>query len=224
MQAVQVVAGPMAVASANGIVTIINKPANGYLTLNGGLVVSGVAKLTTPRRVLFTLDANETGTTFTVTGTDANSNVQSETITGIDASGVTKTQYSVLDYLTVTSIKVYNAGGAAAGNVTVGTNTIGGSRWVRLNDFAPSNISIQVDVSGTINYTVQATLDDPNDPFNPVTPQNVVWVSSSDLAVVGANSTQQSNFLFTPKYAKILINSGTGTATATFLQSSNGPR
>ena len=83
---------------------------------------------------------------------------------------------------------------------------------------------IQCDVTGTVNYTVQSTLDDPNDPFNPVTAENVVWVSSSDVAVVGANSTQQSNFLFTPKYAKILINSGSGTVTATFLQSSNGPR
>jgi hypothetical protein len=52
----------------------------------------------------------------------------------------------------------------------------------------------------------------------------MIWINSSDLAVVSANSSQQSNFLFTPKYARVLINSGTGTMTATFLQSSNGPK
>jgi hypothetical protein len=51
----------------------------------------------------------------------------------------------------------------------------------------------------------------------------VVWVSSSDTAVVGATANQQSNFMFCPIYARILINSGTGSVAATFLQSSNGP-
>ena len=110
------------------------------------------------------------------------------------------------------------------GNIAVGTNTIGGSSWVRFDDFAPSNISIQCNVTGTVNYTVQSTLDDPNDPFHPVAIGSITWVNSSDTAVVGATATQQSNFLFAPKYARILLSSGTGTVTATFLQSSNGPK
>ena len=189
----------------------------GAVTLDGALVTNGVAYLGDPRRVLVTTAGAESGKTMTITGTDANGNVQSDTVDLPNASTV----YTALDFLTVTGITI---SATAAGAIIVGTNGIGGSRWVRFNDFAPSNISIQCDVSGTVNYTVQSTLDDPNDPFNPVTAENVVWVSSSDVAVVGANSTQQSNFLFTPKYAKILINSGSGTVTATFLQSSNGPR
>jgi len=97
------------------------------------------------------------------------------------------------------------------------------SSWVRFDDFAPSNISIQCTVSGTVSYTVQSTLDDPNDPFNPVAVNSVTWVDSSDTNVVAASTTQQSNFLFAPKYARIKLNSGTGSVTATFLQSSNGP-
>ena len=89
--------------------------------------------------------------------------------------------------------------------------------------FAPSNISIQCTVSGTVNYTVQSTLDDPNDPFSSVSAVNITWVDTSDTAVVAASTTQQSNFLFAPKFARVLINSGTGTVKATFLQSSNGP-
>ena len=97
------------------------------------------------------------------------------------------------------------------------------SSWVRFDDFAPSNISIQCDVTGVVSYTLQSTLDDPNDPFNPVATGSVTWVDSSDTNVVAASTTQQSNFLFAPKYARIKLNSGSGSVTATFLQSSNGP-
>lgn len=216
MQAIQVTAGSFAAADDNGI-HLSSTPSAGAVSIDGALATGGVAYLGDPRRVLVTTAGNETGKTMTITGTDANGNVQSDTV---DLPN-TSTVYTSLDFLTVTGITISSN---AAGAIIIGTNGIGGSRWVRFNDFAPSNISIQCDVSGTVNYTVQSTLDDPNDPFNPVTAENVVWVSSSDVAVVGANSTQQSNFLFTPKYAKILINSGSGTVTATFLQSSNGPR
>lgn len=206
-------------ADADGICTS-QKPAAGgvqSLTINGAIAVSGVAYLGSQRRVLITSSGNDSTNTFTITGANWAGDVISETITGPNSPA---TVYSALDYLTVTSVTI---SGNAVGNITVGTNGIGGSPWVRFDDFAPSNISIQCNVSGTVNYSVQSTLDDPNDPFNPVAPANMVWINSSDLAVVTANSSQQSNFLFTPKYAKVLINSGTGTLTATFLQSSNGP-
>ena len=216
MQAVQVVAGGLAAADDNGI-HLSSTPSAGAVSLDGALVTGGVAYLGDARRVLVTTAGNETGKTMTITGTDANGNIQTDTVSLPNTSTV----YTSLDFLTVTGITI---SATAAAAIIVGTNGIGGSRWVRLNDFAPSNISIQCDVSGTVNFTVQSTLDDPNDPFSPTPAEDVVWVDSSDLAVVAANSTQQSNFLFTPKYAKILINSGSGTVTATFLQSSNGPR
>ena len=94
---------------------------------------------------------------------------------------------------------------------------------VRFDDFAPSNISIQCTITGTVNYTVQTTLDDPNSPTNPVAVASMTWVDSSDTAVVAATATKQSNFLFAPASARIKLNSGSGSVTATFLQSSNGP-
>ena len=97
------------------------------------------------------------------------------------------------------------------------------SSFVRFDDFAPSNISIQCTVTGTVNYTVQSSLDDPNDPFNPVAVNSMTWVDSSDTNVVGATATKQSNFLFAPKFVRIKLNSGSGSVVATFLQSSNGP-
>jgi len=208
----------LATADDNGICTT-QKPAAGgvqSLVLNGALVTDGVAYLGSTRRVLITSDANDSVRTFTITGTNWCGDIISESLTGPNTAAV----YSVLDYLTVTSITISDN---AVGNLIVGTNGIGGSPWVRLDDFALSNISVQCNVSGTVNYTVQSTLDDPNDPFYPVAPANMTWIASSDLAVVAANSSQQSNFLFTPRYVRILVNSGTGSVVATYLQASNGP-
>lgn len=208
----------LAAADSDGICQSQQPNAGGVqsLLINGALASGGVANLGSQRRVLITSSGNDSIRTFVVTGTNWAGDIISESITGPNASSV----YTDLDFKTVTKVTI---SGNAVGNITVGTNGIGGSPWVRFDDFAPSNISIQCNVSGTVNYTVQSTLDDPNDPFVPVAPADITWINSSDLAVVSANSSQQSNFLFTPKYAKVLINSGTGTMTATFLQSSNGP-
>ena len=216
MQPITITAGPLATASANAICLSQTPAAAGALTLNGALVVSGVAVMDNPRRVLITAAGNESAKTFTITGIGANGNTVSEVITGPNAT----TGQSVLDYKTVTSITI---SAAAAGAITVGTSGVGGSKWVVFDAFAPSMISIQCNVTGTIDYTLQTTLNDPYDPITPVAPASVVWVNSSDTAVVGATATKQSNFMFAPVYARILINSGAGSVAATFLQSSSVP-
>ena len=98
------------------------------------------------------------------------------------------------------------------------------SALVRFDDYAPSNISIQCTVTGTVDYTVQTTLDDPNSPTNPVPEASMTWVNSSDTVVVGATATKQSNFLFAPTFVRIKLNSGSGSVSATFLQSSSVPK
>ena len=106
------------------------------------------------------------------------------------------------------------------------SNASGGvvySPLVRFDDFAPSNISVQCNVTGTANYTIESSLDDPNDPISPVAVGSMVWVESSDTAVVAATTTKQSNFLFAPKFARIKLNSGSGSVRAVFLQNANGP-
>ena len=97
------------------------------------------------------------------------------------------------------------------------------SSWVRFDDFAPSNIAIQCNVTGTVSYTLQSTLDDPNDPIHPVAVNSMTWVNTTDTNMVNASATAQSNFLFAPKFARIKLNSGNGSVSATFLQGSNGP-
>ncbi len=212
MRPITVTAGPLASADADGIAQAQN-PASTF-TLNGALVSGGVAQLGAPRRVLITTTADETGVTFTVTGTNRSGDVLSEAVTGVNNT----TTYTTLDFYTVTS--VLNSA-ALAGNVTIGTNGIGGSPWVRLDDYGASYISVQARVSGTVNYTLQQTLDDPNSPTSPVAAADVLWQNISDAAAVSATASVETNYMFAPTWCRVLLNSQTnpGYVTVTYLQS-----
>lgn len=96
------------------------------------------------------------------------------------------------------------------------------SPWVRFDDWAPSYVSIQCVATGSVDYTIEYTLDDPNSPTNPVEINDVVWAESDDPDVLNATGNATSNFLFAPTFARVKLNSGTGSVRATFLQSAGG--
>ena len=206
--------GPLTAASANNI-ALSQTPTTAF-TPNGAAVVNGVAVLDTPRRVLFTPVGNESANFFTITGTGLNLTPQTEILAGANATAF----QSNLDFLTISSITLRTA---AAGALTVGTNGVAASQWVRFDDFAPGLISIQCTVTGTANYTIQSTLQNANDPVYPVLPYLITWVNTSDTAAVAASTSIQSNFQFSPTLARVILNSGSGSVSAIFLQSSNGP-
>ncbi len=218
MRPVIVSIGPSLASSANDIALSQTPGAAGALTINGSLAVTtlGVttAVLATPQRVLIT--TADTTTTFTITGTTASGALLTESF--LVTGGST---YSALDYAVVTSIKV-NQGTTAA--VTVGTNGIGSTPWVRCDEWANAQIAIQCNVTGTVNYTVQSTLDDPNRPWDtPPLPSAMTWVNTSDTAAVGATATVQTNFAYCPTFVRVLLNSGSGSVTTTVLQSNAAP-
>ena len=102
------------------------------------------------------------------------------------------------------------------------------SEWIQCDSWCPGPVSVQVAVYNApgvpVTYTVQSTLQDPNDPFSPVPIGSLTWVNTSDTAVVAATTTQQSNFLFAPKFARVVLTTtSTGSVSMTALQSSNGP-
>ena len=210
MRPITVTAGPLASAAADGIAQAQN-PASTF-TLNGALVSGGVAQLGAPRRVLITTTDDETGVTFTVTGTNRAGDVLSEDLAGVNNT----TTYTALDFFTVTSVTNSTT---LTGNVTIGTNGVGGSPWVMLDPWALPAVAVQLNVSGTVNYTLQQSLDDPNDPTNPTTAASMTWIDSADTEVVAATTAQQTNYAFTPRYVRVLLNSGAGSATATIIQS-----
>lgn len=210
----KVTVGPLATASANAICLSQTPGAAGALTLNGASVTGGVAVLDVARRVLITCAGNESSKTFTITGTSYNGQVQSEVITGPSGS----TAQSVLDYKTVTSITI---SAAAAGALTVGTNTVASSRWVRLDNWAFPQVGIQCTAAGTVNFTVQQTMDNPNDLTSPVAASAVTWVNHPDTNLVAATATVQGNYGYAPIFTRVTLNSGTGAVSMTVVQYNN---
>lgn len=203
--------GPLASASTTNIRTASAISAAGSVTLNGTLVSGGVATLDKPRRILFTFASSEVGHNYVLTGTNWGGNVIGETIVGTAPGAVA----SVLSYATLTSVV---ADAASTGNVSIGTNALATSPWVQFDRYAKGGVAIQLVVTGTVNYTLQQTLDDPNSTVNPVLPQNMTWFSSADTAVVAVTASAQTNYMFPPVWARILLSSGTGSVAGTFVQ------
>lgn len=215
MQAIQVTVGPIASASANNI-CLSQTPNAGALNLNGSTVASGVAILDVQRRVLITTSGDESANSFTITGTNWSGNTISQTIAGANVG----TSATTISFKTVTSVTIANNAAAA---VTVGTNGVADSPWVRFDDFGPNYISVNCVTSGTVNYTVQTTLDDPNNPATPVAVGSMTFQSALDTNLVNQSSSKSGGITYAPTFARVVLNSGTGSVTGTFLQSSNGP-
>lgn len=209
MRPVTVTVGPLATASANNI-ALSQTPTSSF-TLNGSLVSGGVATLDTPRRILFTNAGNESSNAFTITGTNASGMYQIEVLAGTIAGSF----YNNLDFSTVSSIVLKNA---ASGAITVGTNGVASSPWVRTDEFANTQTGIQATVTGTVNYTIQSTYNDPNSPTNPIAPYAVTWVNTPDTNAVNATTSIQSYYAYTPTWIKVTLNSGTGSVTSTITQ------
>ena len=100
MQPISVTVGPLTSASANNIALSQTVTGASSVVLNGSLVSGGVATLDTPRQVLITNVGNDSGITFTVTGTTFYGNTVSQTVQGTSGSTVATT----VDFATVTSI------------------------------------------------------------------------------------------------------------------------
>lgn len=75
-------------------------------------------------------------------------------------------------------------------------------------------ISLQVVVTGTVNFTVQQTLDNVFD--STITP---TWVNHPDTALTAATANAQGNYAFVPAAVRLVVNSGSGTARLTIIQS-----
>ena len=195
--------------------TVTAISSSGAATGNVSAGVNGLlATMDTARRLLLTTSADDTGDTFTITGTDWNGTVVSESLTGVNNT----TTYTVNDYKTITSIWTT---GASAGTVKFGTNGIASSRPIFLDRYALAPTSLQVTVSGTANFTVQQSVQDPTS----VGYANVSWVSHPDTGLAAATATAQGNYAYIPTVTRILLNSQTnpGYVIYNVLQASGTP-
>ncbi len=199
--------GPIDTADADGIAQAQNPGGAGNLTLNGALVTSGVAQLGDARRVLITAVGDESDRTFTITGTNYAGQSQTESLAGPNAT----TAYTALDFLTVSSVAT---SGAGSGNITVGTNGIASSPPLVLDIYARPQVSLQVAVTGTVNWTIQQTLDNSFTTDD----EDLVWLDHSDTNMVAQTVNRQGNYAFVPFATRITLNSGSGSLVYTVVQ------
>ena len=77
------------------------------------------------------------------------------------------------------------------------------------------DVSLQVAVTGTVNWTIQQTLDDP---FNTAS-ASIVWFNHPDANLVSQTVNRQGNYAYVPAAVRLQLASGTGSAKLTIVQS-----
>lgn len=191
-------------ADADGIVTSVATP-DGAMTLDGALVSGGVATMDYARQIAIASDGNDSGITFTVVGTDADGYALTEVVTGPNATTVESTGY----FKTVTSV---TTSAAAVGNITVGTVDEIATQTIPLNWRSDDGATINVDVTGTIDFTVQQTFDDVQRPSAAArsATQNSQWLNISALAAKTADTTSTTTVGATA--IRLIVNSYSSTA------------
>ncbi len=87
------------------------------------------------------------------------------------------------------------------------------STSVIMDYFGNPNVSLQVVVTGTVNWTVQQTLDNPN--AEGVTP---TWFNHPDANMVAQTVGRQGNYAYIPVAVRLQQTSGSGSAALTVVQ------
>jgi len=206
-------------ASAVGIAAAQTLGAAGNFTLTATPVT-----LDTQRRVLFTFAADETGHTFTIRGFNDSGGAICESIAGV-APGTVATNF---DYLTITQV---SSSAATAGNVSIGTNTTGSTRWVLFNNgLSPPNLGMDMElVTGSGTASVEYT----NDDFTVTGQEGTALVNLTAMtapvaiaptALSAKTASTQATLTNPMRGWRLTISLGTGTWRATGIQSGiSGP-
>ena len=202
-------------ADPNGVVTA-ETPVDGTdLTIGGAYASGGVATFPYPTEVTLTSTDNLSTVTFTVIGTTAGGVYQSEDVTGPNNDTVqTSNVFATVTAIEVATVTTFTTETVEVGGADVGVGT---GAWWPLDIYTPnqvSSISCNI-VSGTANYTVQYTNEDPFD-----TSITQLAVAHPVAALTGA-STDQTAFTTTLMRAvRVNVASGAGQLRVTVVQQS----
>lgn len=188
----------------------------GNLTITGALASGGVATLTSasakPRYGLYVTvkcAGADAGRTFTITGTKPGGAAQTETIAGANTGTTTGTKA----FETVTQVAV---DAATAGAIEVGTAQAGYTDWLPMDIYTPNDATaFDAVVSGTINYSVVYTNEDPFD-----TSIAHLTKAHPDAALTAASASQTAQATALMRALRVVINSGSGTLRVTITQQS----
>lgn len=143
--------------------------------------------------------------TVTLTGTDADGNAQTETM----AAPTSNTVYSTKYFKTLTSVAVSSTLGANTMDIGWKDACIGPT--IPLNPNARQfQAGIGVDISGTIDYTIQHTFQDVQQ-GSAAYPSTLQWFDHDTL--VAQTADQQSNYSVPVRASRVKVNSLTAGAT-----------
>lgn len=188
----------------------------GNLVLNGGSVSLqsagpfganvSIAVLDTQRRIAIISDGDDHLVTAHIYGNRQNGQPINEVL----ALTNTGTATSVLDYLNVTTVAV---SGAIASHVTIGTGTTASTDWIVPNfHLTPFNIDIFEELTGSVTWNLETTLDSPLGPNDPTT--GATKQPNVNPVISGSTIAQQAT-LTTPVFGyRYTITAGTGTLAA----------
>lgn len=150
----------------NGLVTATTPAAAGTVAMTGALKTSAtLTTLSSAQYIIIYSDGDDSGVTFTLTGTDFQGNVQYETVTGPNTTATSSTK----KFLTVTNIYI---SGAGTGSIEVGAMGVG-----TLADVGHVSIYCGGDMSG-VTFTIYGTDRFDNDISEAVTGPNATTVHS----------------------------------------------
>lgn len=201
-----VAVGPLQAASANLLATSQTPTSGTPLTLTG-------SQPDVPRRILLTFGNEGATRTLLLTGTNHTGNTITETLAVVN--GAPGTVQSLQDFATVTSALPLGGGWTAA--VTLGTSSVASSAWKQMNfNVTPAEIDIAVVVSGTVNYTVEYTHDDPNNTIGTGPAFALAW----QHPMLNAKAVNGDNYIKNATAIRLTLNSFTnpGFATMTLRQ------
>lgn len=145
--------------------------------------------------------------TVIFTGTDANDHSFSETINMPGPSATVETTYYFKTLLTAVPSATIGADTMDIGYVDEFASPLYGLDW------RDGNVGMTVIVTGTLNGTVQHTMDDIQNPLTPV-PYN--WINHDDADLVGFTANTDGNFIAIPAAARVIANSYSNGATLQF--------
>lgn len=194
----------------------------------GSLTVTGTAPAV-PRRVSVIYGSEASARTLQIIGTNQFGNPISQTLT--IPAGAGGSVATTIDFATVTGVRAFATWTAA---MSVGTNGVASSPWFTIDIMRnPINIAVGATVTGTVNYTLEHTYDDPNvsmthigeaieaqllpsvsiEPASNIPP--LAWADANMVTKVAAYETT----ITAPFFAyRMTINSGTGTVTMQAIQ------
>ena len=195
-------------ADANSVAANQLLNASGAITIDGDLASGGVATLTVPA-YLTVFSEKSASVTFVATGTRPGGGTQTESI-AITASG---TVTGSLSFATVTSV---TASAPTSATISVGNAVPGYTDWIPLDIYTPNQVTtISAKTSGTVNYSVEYTNEDP---FDRSIQQLSKAHPNASLTAASGDETQFTTTLM--RAVRLKINSGDGSVRFTVVQQS----